>query len=181
MPYVYELDVDTSFYLFVYADVAPHGREVELQRASARQEPERLSRGERRRREDDTVQPAEPERVVRRCRFDDPSAGPSHAPLAAAGVDFEDIRRHLEVVLRDVPEGIWSHIQDEDLLEQCVGVSSPWRAIVRRASVAAALTNGRLLSGREGSVGGGPPPPRARGGGPPLPEGGAGGGALEAP
>jgi hypothetical protein len=115
---------------------------------------ERLPWGERRRREDVAVRPAEPERAVRRHRFDDPGAGPSHAPPAAAGVDFEDIRRRLETVLQDVPEGIWSRIQDEAFLEQCVGVPPPWRAIVRRAAVAAAMTTGRLPPGQEGPVGG---------------------------
>jgi hypothetical protein len=80
-----------------------------------------------------------------------------------------------------VPEGIWSRIQDEAFLEQCVGVSPPWRAIVRRAAVATMLTTGRLSLGQEGPVGGGPPPPGVGGGGLPLPEGGAGGDALEAP
>jgi hypothetical protein len=56
------------------------------------------------------VRPAEPERAARRCQFDDPVAGPSHSPSTAAGVDFEDIRCRLEVVLQDVLEGIWSHI-----------------------------------------------------------------------
>jgi hypothetical protein len=53
-----------------------------------------------------------------------------------------------------VPEGMWSCIQDEGSLEQCVRILPPWWAMVRRATVV--------------------------GGGPPL-EGGAGGGALEAP
>jgi hypothetical protein len=57
MTYVYDIDVDTICCLFVCADVAPHGCEVELWRVSARQEPERPPRGglhvgERRRRED---------------------------------------------------------------------------------------------------------------------------------
>jgi hypothetical protein len=78
MPYVYDIDVDTIWCLFACADVAPRGREVELQRA-----PERPPRGERRRREDVAVRPAEPERAARRHRFDDPGAGPSHAPPAA--------------------------------------------------------------------------------------------------
>jgi hypothetical protein len=57
MTYVYDIDVDTICCLCVCAYVAPHGREVELRRASARQEPERLPRGgprvgERRRHED---------------------------------------------------------------------------------------------------------------------------------
>jgi hypothetical protein len=48
-PYVYDIDTDTICCLFVCANVAPRRREVELQRASASQEPERLPRGERRR------------------------------------------------------------------------------------------------------------------------------------
>jgi hypothetical protein len=62
------------------------------------------------------------QRGQRGGRFDDPGAGPSHAPPAAAEVDFEDIRHRLEAVLQDVPEGIWSRIQDEGILEQCMGV-----------------------------------------------------------
>jgi hypothetical protein len=62
-----------------------------------------------------------------------------------------------------------------------VGVSPPWRAIVRRAVVLAAMTSGRLLPGQEGPMGG-PPLPGAGGGGPPPPpKGGVGGGAIEAP
>jgi hypothetical protein len=80
--------------------VAPRGREVEMQRASAHREPERLPQGERRRWEDAAGRPAEPERAARRRRFDDPGAGPSHAPPAAAGVDYDDIRRRLETVYR---------------------------------------------------------------------------------
>jgi predicted RNA methylase len=112
MLYVYDIDADTIWCLFACADVAPRGREVELQRAL-----ERLPWGERRRREDIAVRPAEPEREVRRRRFDSPGTGPSHAPSAAARADFEDIRRHLETVLQEVPEGIWSRIQDEAFLE----------------------------------------------------------------
>jgi hypothetical protein len=52
MPYVYEIDVDTICCLFVCENVAPCGCEVELQRVPVHQEPERLSWGERRRRED---------------------------------------------------------------------------------------------------------------------------------
>jgi hypothetical protein len=54
MTYVYDIDPDTIYCLFACADVAPRRHEVELQRASARQEPERLPRGERRRHEDAT-------------------------------------------------------------------------------------------------------------------------------
>jgi hypothetical protein len=162
--------------------VAPRGREVELQRASVQREPERLPRGERRRWDEAAGRPAEPERAARRRPFDDPGAGPSHAPPAAAGVDFDDIRRRLETVLQDVPEGMWIRIQDEGFLEQCIGVPPPWRSIVRRAAVLAAMTSGRLPPGQEGPAGVPPPPPGAGGGGPPPPpEGGAGGGAIEAP
>jgi hypothetical protein len=55
MTYLYDIDVNTIRFLFVCADVAPHGREVELQRALACQELERLPRGERHRFEDATV------------------------------------------------------------------------------------------------------------------------------
>jgi hypothetical protein len=81
------------------------------------------------------VRQAELERVVRRCHFDDPGVGPSHAPLVATEVDFEDIRHSLEVVLQDVPEGIWSHIQDEGILEQFMGFPLSWWAIVRLEAV----------------------------------------------
>jgi hypothetical protein len=72
------------------------------------------------------VRPAEPERAARRHRFDDPGVGPSHAPPVAVGVEFEDICRLLETVLQDMPESMWSRIQDESFLEQCVGVPPPW-------------------------------------------------------
>jgi hypothetical protein len=107
------------------ADVAPRGHEVEMQRASAQREPERLPHGERRRRDDAAGQPVEPERAARRCRFD-PIAGPSHAPPVVAEVDFDDIRCRLETVLKDVPEGMWTRIYDERFLEQCLGVPPPW-------------------------------------------------------
>jgi hypothetical protein len=66
--------------------------------------------GERRRHEDAEARLAEPERAVRRHQFDDPGVGPSHAPPVDAGVDFEDIRHHLEVVLQGMPKGMWSYI-----------------------------------------------------------------------
>jgi hypothetical protein len=47
---------------------------------------------------------------VRRRQFDDPGARPSHAPPAAVRADFEDISCRLEIVLQDVPKGIWSLI-----------------------------------------------------------------------
>jgi hypothetical protein len=97
------------------------------------------------------------------------------------GVDFDDIHRHLETVLQDVPEGMWTRIHDESFLEQCVGVPPPWRAIVHQATVLAAMMSGHLSLGQESLVGGPPPPGVGGGGTPPPPEGGAGGGAIEAP
>jgi hypothetical protein len=124
---------------------------------------------------------AGPERLAQRRRWDDPGVGPSHAPSAAARVD-EDIVCRFETVLRDVPERMWIQIHDEEFLEQCVGLPPPWRSIMRRAAVLAAMTSGRLPLGQGGPVDVPPPPPGAgRGGPPPPPEGGAAGGALEAP
>jgi hypothetical protein len=102
-----------------------------MQRVLAQREPERLLHGERRRRDEATGRPTDPEREARRRRFDDPGAGPSHAPPTVAGVDFDDIRRRLETMLQDVLEGMWIRIQDEGFLEQCIGVPPPWRVIVR--------------------------------------------------
>jgi len=135
MTYVYDIDADTICCLFVCADVAPRRCEVELLRVPNLQEPERPLRGgprvgERCQHEDANVRPANPERVSRRCRLDNPSVGPSHAPPVDAEADFEDIRRHLEAVLQGVLEGMWSRIQDEGILEQCVGIPPPWRVVV---------------------------------------------------
>jgi hypothetical protein len=161
------------------ADVAPRGREVEVFQAPAQQE--RPPREGRRPRDEAAGGPAEAERPAQRRRWDDPGAGSSHAPPAAAGVD-EDIARRFEAVLRGVPERLWIQIQDEDVLEQCVGLPQPWRSLLRRAAVLAAMTSGRLPPGQGGPADVPPPPPGAgRGGPPPPPEGGAAGGALEAP
>jgi hypothetical protein len=70
-----------------------------------------------------------------------------------------------------VPEGMWSRILDEGVLEQCVGVPIAWQTMVQRAAVAGATMTGRLPPGPEGPLAGGAPPP----------ERGPGGGALEAP
>jgi hypothetical protein len=122
MTYVYDIDVDTTIWLFVCANVAPRGHEVELLRAPTHQEPEKLpwggpQAGERHRCEDSEVRPVESERAVRRCWFDDLGVGPPHAPLTDVREDFEDIRCHLEAVLQGMPKRMWSHIQDEGILE----------------------------------------------------------------
>jgi hypothetical protein len=72
-------------------------------------EQDRPLRGVRRPRDVAAGGEAGPERPAQRRHWDDPGAGPSHAPPAAAGVD-EDIVRLFETVLRDVPEGMWRHI-----------------------------------------------------------------------
>jgi hypothetical protein len=105
-------------------------------------EQDRPARGARRPR-DAAAGAAGPERPAQRRRYDDPGAGPSHAPPAAAGAD-EDVVRRFETVLRGVPDHLWSHIQDEDVLEQCVGLPQPWRSLLRRAAVVTAMTSGRL-------------------------------------
>jgi hypothetical protein len=161
--------------------MAHRGREVEVFRAPAQREQERLSRAGRRPRDEAAEGPAGPERPAQRRCFDDPGAGPSHAPLAAAG-DDDDLVRQFETVFRDVLEGMWTRIQDEEFLEQCIGLPPPWRSIMRRAAVLAAMMSGRLPAGQGGPADVPPPPPGAGGGGPPPPpEGGAAGGALEAP
>jgi hypothetical protein len=58
-----------------------------------------LRAGERRRREDVGARPGDDDRVAQRHRYDDPGAGPSHAPPAKAGGEFDDFHRRLEVVL----------------------------------------------------------------------------------
>jgi hypothetical protein len=70
-----------------------------------------------------------------------------------------------------MPEGMWSCIQDEGILEQCVGILPPWWAMVCRAVVAGAAMIRQLPPGQDGPVVGGVPPL----------EGGASSGALEAP
>jgi hypothetical protein len=117
------------------------------------------------------VRPTGDERVARRCRFDEPGVGPSHSPLAKAGGEFEDILYHLEVVLQGVLEGMWSHIQNEGILEQCVGVPLMWWTVVRRAALAGTAMTVWLPPGSEGPIVGGEPPLK----------GGLGGGALETP
>jgi hypothetical protein len=150
-------------------------------RAPVQREQERLPRAGRRLRDEAAGGPARPERPAQRRRFDDPGAGPSHAPPAVAR-DDDDLVRRFETVFRDVPEGMWTPIQDEEFLKQCIRLPPPWRSIVRRAAVLAAMTSGRLPPGQGGPADVPPPPPGAGGGGPPPPpEGGAAGGALEAP
>jgi hypothetical protein len=57
---------------------------------------------------------------------------------------LKDFRRWLEVVLQGVHDGMWSHIQDEQVLEQCVGLLTELRTLIRRAAVAGETMTGRL-------------------------------------
>jgi hypothetical protein len=147
----------------VCADVGLHGSEFEMVRVVAHQGLVRPSRGEprvgeRRRREDVEARPVDEERATRRHRFDDLGVGPSHAPLAEAKGEFEDIRHLLEAVLQGVPKGMWSWIQDEGVLEKCMGVLLVWRTVVRREAIASAVMTGTFPRGVEGPIDSGVPP-----------------------
>jgi hypothetical protein len=52
---------------------------------------------------------------------------------------LEDLRRWFEWVLQGVPEGIWAHIQDEEVLDQCVGVPTEWQTLIHREAVGGKL------------------------------------------
>jgi hypothetical protein len=97
-------------------DVAPRGREVDVFQAPVQREQERSPRGVWHMRDEAAGGPTGLERPVQRRCWDDPGAGPSQAPPAAAGAD-EDLVRRFETVFRDVPEGMWTQIQDEEFLE----------------------------------------------------------------
>jgi hypothetical protein len=45
---------------------------------------------------------------------------------------------------------MWAHIQDEEVLEQCVRVPIEWRTLIRRAIVAGVAMNGDCLLYLEG-------------------------------
>jgi hypothetical protein len=55
--------------------------------------------GERLRRKDARARPVDDERAAMRRCFDNPSAGPSHAPPTEVRGEFEDIRHRLEAML----------------------------------------------------------------------------------
>jgi hypothetical protein len=105
------MDVD-AIVVFVCVDVGTQGLEVELVRVSARWGLVRSSHGEKCRSHEAGARPTDDMRVGRRHRFDDPGAGPSHAPLVEADEVLEDFHCQLEVVLQGVPEGMWTQTQD---------------------------------------------------------------------
>jgi hypothetical protein len=159
----------------VCADVGPHGREVELVRAPARQGPVRplrgeLQAGEQRWRDDVGARPIDDERAARRRRFDDPGAGPSHAPPTEAGGEFKDVRHHLEAYYRECLRAC-GHVSWTRESWNSVWVFWWHGGLWFERVVAGATMTGRLPPGPEGPLAGGAPPP----------ERGPGGDALEAP
>jgi hypothetical protein len=66
---------------------------------------------------------------------------------------------------------MWSHIQDERVLEQCVGLPAELWTLIYRAAVVGATMTRRLPLGPRGPPAGGAPPA----------DRGPGGGALGAP
>jgi len=54
-------------------------------------------------------------------------------------------------------EGIWAHIQDNEVLDQCVGVSVEWQALICRETVVGVAMTGRLPLGVGGPPAGGAP------------------------
>jgi hypothetical protein len=133
--------------VFVYVVVGSRGQKVELIRAPTFQGTVKpswveLRAGERQRREDARMRPSDEDRVARRHRYDDPGAGPSHAPPAKDGGEFDDFYLQLEVVLQGMHEGMWVQIQDEGILDQCIGLSAESRTLIYRAVVTRAVMTG---------------------------------------
>jgi hypothetical protein len=92
---------------FYFEDVGLRGREVEVVAELARQGLVRPPQvGERRWRDEASVRPMDDVRDERRHIFDDPGAGPSHAPLVEVGKVLEDFLHWLEVVLQELIEGM---------------------------------------------------------------------------
>jgi hypothetical protein len=50
-----------------------------------------------------------------------PAGGQGRVEPGAQDQDMEELRRHLEGVLDGVPEDLWLRIQDEGILELCIG------------------------------------------------------------
>jgi hypothetical protein len=48
---------------------------------------------------------------------------------------MEDLHHRFKEVLQGVSKGMWSHIQDEIVLELCVGFSEEWHTFIHRADV----------------------------------------------
>jgi hypothetical protein len=114
--------------------------------------------GERRRRDEVGAIPKDEARVGQRHRFDDAGSRPSYASQVEADGGINDLCHRLEVVLQGVPEGMWSHIQDERVLEPCVGGSAEWRTLIPRAAVEGVAMTGQLPCGPGGPPAGGVPP-----------------------
>jgi hypothetical protein len=73
---------------------------------------------------------------------------------------LEDFHHRLEAVLQGVPKGMWTQIQDEGVLEQCMGLPAELWTLIHGAAVAGEAMNRRLPPGPRGPPVGGAPPPR---------------------
>jgi hypothetical protein len=170
------MDVDIIGVFFVCADVGPRGQEVELVRVSSHQGPVRTPwgeprEGERRQRDKVGLRPSNDMRAGRDAYLTTLVQGHHRRYMGDVGRDLEDFCHRLEVVLYDVPEGMGSHIQDERVLEKCVGGPAELRTLISREAVVGVVMTTRLPPRPGGPpVGGAPPVDR-----------GPGGGALEAP
>jgi hypothetical protein len=56
-------------------------------------------------------------REEERQRQDDVGVGPTHEPYVEAGGMIEDLRCRFYRVFQGVHEGMWAHIEDEEVLE----------------------------------------------------------------
>jgi hypothetical protein len=59
------------------------------------------------------------------------SRGWGRAEPGAQDWDMEELRRCLEGVLDGVPEDLWLRIQDEGILELCIGGDPCWWSVIR--------------------------------------------------
>jgi hypothetical protein len=70
---------------------------------------------------------------------------PTREPQGDAGVMLEDLRRCFKWVLHGVL-GMWAHIQDEEVLEQCVGLPVEWRTLICQVALTGAVMTCRMPS-----------------------------------
>jgi hypothetical protein len=105
-------------------------------------------------------------RVGQRHQWDDIGAGLSREPQGDVVEVLEDLHFWFVWVLEGVSKGVWAHIQDDGVLDQCVGVPTEWRALICRAVVAGASLTGQLPPGAGViPIGGVPPTDRGPRGG----------------
>jgi hypothetical protein len=64
---------------------------------------------------------------------------------------------HLNHVLQGLHEGMWAQIEDEEVLELCMGIPAEWWTLICQAKVAQVVMTGRLPPGPRGPQVGGAP------------------------